>query len=39
MNIDEVLTTMKALRKDKAEGYQFWMTTKKKIRDSERATQ
>jgi hypothetical protein len=37
MNNDEVLATIKGLRKNKAEAYKYWQTSKKQIRPSERA--
>lgn len=37
MNIDEILRTIKELRKQRAELHEYWRKTKKKIRDSERA--
>lgn len=37
MNIDEVLSTVKVLRNERAAIYKYWQTSRKKIRPSERA--
>ena len=37
MTLDEVLSIIKALRKQRAELHNYWATTKRKIRPSERA--